>query len=126
MYVVKLMQFALDLPGKTNDLRRFARKEVRYPATVEAQHKLANAVVTNISEVGCQLRLVTPFPFSHYLSLTLYPKDGTAKWHIPQAEIRWAEKERAGLEFLSLSQEDKVTLESLCSRHVAFPEVTDR
>jgi hypothetical protein len=94
---------------------------VRLPATVAAQHKLANAVVTNISEAGCELQLVTPFDFSHYLTLKIYPQDGTAKWQIPHAEIIWIQNEWAGLEFICLSQADKATLQRLCSGFVAFP-----
>ena len=121
MDVAKLMPFPHDRSGRANDLRRFARRAVRLPATVEAQHRLAHAVVTNISEAGCELRLVTPLPLSHYLSLKIYPQDGTAKWQIPQAEIRWAEREWAGLKFRSLSQADKAMLQRLCSGYVTFP-----
>jgi hypothetical protein len=94
---------------------------VRLPATVAAQHKLANAVVTNISEAGCELRLVTPFDFSHYLTLKIYPQAGTPKWQIPHAEIIWIQHEWADLKFIGLSQADKATLQRLCGGFVAFP-----
>ena len=110
-----------DFPVKVSDLRRCVRKVVRIPTTVANKGGLTNCVVTNISESGCELQLVTSFLPSHYLTLKIYPQDGTAAWQITLAEIRWVEKEWAGVKFVSLSQVDKAILQRLCSGQVAFP-----
>jgi hypothetical protein len=78
-------------------------------------------VVTNISEGGCELRDVScdwsPIPFfpNQYLTLRLYPLSEPAAMRITLAEVRWVKGELAGVEFVCLSQEDKVTLQRLCS-----------
>lgn len=116
-----------DCPVKVVDLRRRARRVVRIPTTVADQSRFASGVVTNISEGGCELREVScdwsPFPFfpSQYLTLRLYPLDRTAAVQIALAEIRWVEREWAGVEFVSLSQEDQAKLQRLCNKPVAPP-----
>ena len=116
-----------DCPVKVVDLRRRARREVRIYTTIVDQSRFATGVVTNISEGGCELREVScdwsPPPFfpSQYLTMKLYPLDGTAVLQIALAEIRWVERELAGVEFVSLSQEDQAKLQRLCSKPVAPP-----
>ena len=105
---------------KVIDPRRCARKEVCIPTTVADQRRFANGVVTNISEAGCELRLDTSFLPSHNVTLKLYPHDGIAAVQITLAEIRWVDREWAGVEFVSLSQEDKANLQRLCSESVAL------
>ena len=59
MNVAKLFSPKHDCPVKVIDPRRCARKVVRFSTTVTAKSGLADGVVTNISEAGCDLRLVT-------------------------------------------------------------------
>ena len=98
-----------------SDLRQFARRVVRIPTTVADKSGLANGVVTNISDSGCELQLVTSFLPSQYLTLKIYPQDGTTAWQVTLAKIKWIKRELIGLEFVSLSQVDKATLQRLCS-----------
>ncbi|MEP6959077.1 MAG: PilZ domain-containing protein [Nitrospirota bacterium] len=95
--------------------RRCARRVVRIPTTVANKSGLTRCVVTNISEAGCELQLVTPFVFSHYLTLKIYPQDGATPLLITLGENRWVEKEWAGVKFVNLSQADKAKLTRLCS-----------
>ena len=110
-----------DIPVKVRDLRRCARRVVRIPTTVANKGGLTNCVVTNISESGCALQQVTPLFASRYLTMKLYPHEGTAAWQITLAEIRWVENEWAGVKFVSLSQKDKPILQRLCGGPVALP-----
>ena len=103
-----------DCPGQMCDLRRRVRRVVWMPATVTGQTGSAHGVVTNISESGCQLRLVTSFRSSHHLTLTINPQDGIAALLITVAGNRWVENELIGIEFLSLSKKDKAKLLQLC------------
>ena len=84
------------------------------PATVTDQTGIAHGIVTNISESGCQLRLVTPFRPSHHLTLTINPQDGIAALEIALAGNRWIQNELIGVEFLTLSKKDKAKLQQLC------------
>ena len=109
-----------DGPAKMTDFRRCVRRVVRILTTVADQSRFATGVVTNISEGGCELRDVScdwsPIPFfpNQYLTLRLYPLGGPAALRITLAEIRWVKGELAGVEFVSLPQEDKANLQRLC------------
>ncbi len=125
MGVARLLLPQQDCHEKMIDLRRCARKVVRIPTTVADESRFSTGVVTNISEGGCELRDVScdwsPLPFfpSQYLTLRLYPLDGPSALQITLAEIRWVERELAGVEFVNLSQEDKAKLQRLCSKQGA-------
>jgi len=109
-----------DCPAKMTDFRRCVRRVVRILTTVADQSRFATGVVTNISEGGCELRDVScdwsPIPFfpNQYLTLRLYPLGGPSALRITLAEIRWVKGELAGVEFVSLPQEDKANLQRLC------------
>ena len=128
MNIAKLFSRKHDCPVKVIDPRRSARKVVRFSTTVAAKSGLADGVVTNISETGCDLRLVTSsFPrqslslklrSQEALALTIYPYDGTAAFQITLAVIRWVRRKWAGVEFVKLSQEAKEKLQQLCRGHV--------
>ena len=130
MDVATLFSPQHDCPVKVIDPRRCARRVVRFSTTVTAKSRLADGVVTNISEAGCDLRLVTSFFPSQYLTLklfphdglvlTIFPHDGTAALQITLAVIRWVRKKWAGVEFVSLSQEAKAKLEWLCHEQVVL------
>ena len=103
-----------DIREELNELRRRTRRAVCMLVTVEGNSGLAQGVVTNISESGCRLRLVTPFRVGHHLALTINPQDETNGLRITLAGNRWIEDEFIGVEFLSLSQKDKAKLRQLC------------
>ena len=128
MNIAKLFSRKHDCPVKVIDPRRCARRMVRFSTTVAAKSGLADGVVTNISETGCNLRLVTSsFPRQSLslklrsqdaLALTIYPYDGTAAFQITLAVIRWVRRKWAGVEFVKLTQEAKEKLQQLCREQV--------
>jgi hypothetical protein len=130
MNIAKLFSRKHDCPVKVIDPRRCARRVVRFSTTVSAKSGLADGVVTNISESGCDLRLVTSsFPKQYLalklysrdaLALTIYPHDGTAVLQITLAVIRWVKRKWVGVEFVSLSQEAKAKLQRLCQQQVVL------
>ena len=130
MNIAKLFSLKHDCPVKVIDPRRCVRRMVRFSTTVAAKRGLAEGVVTNISESGCDLRLATTsFPKQYLalklylrdaLELTIYPHDGTAALKIPLAVIRWVRRKWAGVEFVKLSQEAKAKLQQLCREQVVL------
>ena len=102
-----------DFIGQVSDLRRRVRKVVWMPATVASHNGTGHGVVTNISESGCQLQLVTSFRPSHHLTLTI-TQDGHTALLITLAGNRWINQELMGVEFLSLSKKDRAKLQQLC------------
>ncbi|HKQ34997.1 MAG TPA: PilZ domain-containing protein [Nitrospiraceae bacterium] len=130
MNVAKLFSPKHNSPVKVIDPRRNPRRAVRFSATVAAKNGLADGVVTNISETGCDLRLVTSSFLKRYLSLklfsrdglalTIYPYDGTPAFKITLAVIRWAKRKWVGVEFVKLSQEAREKLQQLCQQQVVL------
>jgi hypothetical protein len=128
MDVAELFSPKHDCPVKVIDPRRSARRPVRFSATVAAKSGLADGVVTNISETGCDLQLVTSSFPKRYLSLklftrdaltlTIYPYDGTPALKITLVVIRWVKRKWAGVEFVKLSQEAREKLQQLCREQV--------
>ena len=128
MNVAKFFSPKHDCPVKVIDPRRKARRAVRFSATVAAKSGLADGVETNISEAGCDLRLVTSSFLKRYLSLklfsrdglalTIYPYDGTPALKITLVAIRWFKRKWAGVEFVKLSQEAREKLQQLCREQV--------
>lgn len=119
MDVAKLFRPNKDWPVKVIDPRRCDRRVAHIPAAVTDKRGFATCVVTNISEAGCELRLGTLFLLTHFLTLTLYPHHETVALQIPLAKIRWIERGWAGVEFVSLSEEDQANLQRLCREPVA-------
>jgi hypothetical protein len=109
-----------DYPIKVVERRRNPRRLMHIPSTVADKHGLTNGVVTNISEAGCRLKLVISSVPSRYLTLKLYPQNGSPTLLITMAEIKWVEKEWVGLGFVYLSQEDQTKLQRLCREHVTL------
>ena len=109
-----------DCPVKVIDPRRCARRVVRIPAAIADKLGCAASAVTNISEAGCELRLSTFFFLTHFLTLTLYPHNETVALQIALAKIRWVERDCAGVEFVSLSEENQANLQRFCRVPVAL------
>jgi PilZ domain-containing protein len=118
MDVAKRFRPNNDCPVKVIDPRQCARRVVRISAAVADKLGFATCVVTNISEAGCELQLGTLFLLTHYLTLTLYPHHATVALQIALAKIRWIERGWAGVEFVTLSEQDRGNLQRLCREPV--------
>jgi hypothetical protein len=102
-------------------LRRQARKAVRLRVIVAREGGLSTGLISNISERGCELRLREPFLSSPYLTLKVYPEDGTASLQITLAKVKWVGDHRVGAEFLSVAVEHQLRLRRLCEDQVELP-----
>jgi PilZ domain-containing protein len=80
--------------------RRDVRKVVELRMIVVDHVGLASGEMTNISPGGCGLRLTKRLRCGQYITLMVYPNDGTAAVHIDLAKVKWVEAESAGVEFL--------------------------
>jgi hypothetical protein len=100
--------------------RRDVRKVVELRVIVVDNGGLASGEVTNISPGGCGLRLTKRRRRGQYITLLVYPNDGTAPVHIDLAKVKWVEAEWAGVEFLCLSPQNH-ELHRLCGDQVELP-----
>lgn len=97
------------------DSRIGARTVIRLRTIVADKAGLATAHVTNISNRGCGLQLARPLIHRQYLTLKVYSDEGTAVAQIDLARVTWTEENVAGIEFLSLTQENQARLSRLCN-----------
>ena len=107
-----------DLPAqycqvREMDQRMDARMVVAFNTVVADKVGLARGQVTNISRSGCALGLTKLLRRNQYITLKVYLDDGPAI-QIDLGKVRWVEEERAGIEFLCLSQQHELGLYRLC------------
>jgi PilZ domain-containing protein len=100
--------------------RRDVRKVVELRMVVVDNVGLASGEVTNISPGGCGLRLMKRLRCGQYITLMVYPNDGTAAVHIDLAKVKWVEAESAGVEFLCVCPQNH-ELHRLCGDQVELP-----
>ena len=102
------------------NLRRYVREVVNLRMIAADKAGLANGQVIDMTTRGCGLRLTKPLKRGQYLTLKLYPDDGTASVICDLAKVQWGEKDRAGVAFLSMSLANELRLHRLCNNRLAF------
>ena len=100
--------------------RMEARKVVSVNTIVADKVGLARGQVRNISRRGCELCLTKTLRRDQYITLKVYLDEGPAM-QIDLGKVRWVEEERAGVEFLRLSQQHMLGLSRLCVEQVKLP-----
>jgi hypothetical protein len=99
------------------------RKVASFNTIVADKVGLARGHVTNISRRGCELCLTKLLRRDQYITLKVYLDEGPAM-QIDLGKVRWVEEERAGVEFLRLSQQHTLGLSRLCAEQVKLPMET--
>src|SRR5690242_5778657 len=94
--------------------REELRRAVCLRTIVADKTGLATAQMTDLSEGGCRLYLFRAFNPRQYLTLKVYPADGTAALQIDLAKVTWTGHQMAGVKFLSLSPQNMIRLARLC------------
>ena len=107
-------------PVREMDQRMDARKVVSFNTVVADKVGLARGQVTNISSSGCALGLTKLLRRDQYITLKVYLDDGPAI-QIDLGKVRWVEEERAGVEFLCVSQQHTRGLYRLCVEQGELP-----
>jgi hypothetical protein len=102
------------------DRRMDVRKVASFNTIVADKVGLARGQVTNISRSGCELCLTRLLRCGQNLTLKVYRDDGPAI-QIDLGKVRWVEEERAGVEFLCLSQQHTLGLSRLCAEQIKLP-----
>lgn len=102
------------------NLRRYVREVVNLRMIAADKAGLASGQVIDMTTRGCGLRLTKPLKRGQYLTLKLYPDDGTASVICDLAQVQWGEKDRAGVAFLSMSLANEFRLHRLSNNRLAF------
>ena len=102
------------------DLRRYVREAVHLRIILADTGGLANGQVIDLTTRGCGLRLILPLVCGQYLTLKLYPGDGTSAVICDLVQVQWVKEGRAGFVFLSMSLENELRLHRLCDEYFRF------
>lgn len=106
------------------DPRRSVREAVTLRMMVADRAGVASGQVIDITTRGCGLRLTKhltkPLRRGQYLTLKVYPNNGTVSVLSGLVKVQWVEEERAGVAFLSLSLENELRLHQLCDDRLVF------
>jgi hypothetical protein len=103
-----------------SDRRQSVRAMVDFHMIAADKAGLASGQVIDIMKRGCGLRLTKPLKRGQYLTLKVYPNDGTASVQCDLVKVQWVEAERAGVTFLSMTRENELRLHRLCSKRLGF------
>jgi hypothetical protein len=102
--------------------RRSVRAVVDFRMIVADKTGLASGQMIDMTTRGCGLRLTKPLKPGQYLTLMVYPGVGPAAVPCDVGRVQWVEGDRAGLAFLSLSQENERRLRQLCGDRLGFED----
>jgi len=97
---------------------RYTRKVLGLRTIIAVKEGLGSGKTINISSTGCRLHLRKPLRRGQYLTLKLYPDDGSATVQIDLAKVTWVEEDSAGIAFLSLSEPQRKRLDRLCGDRI--------
>jgi hypothetical protein len=109
-----------DRQEQRKDPRRSVREDVGLRMIVVDKAGLASGHVIDMTAKGCGLRLSKPLTRGQYLTLKMYPNDGTASVQCDVAQVQWVEEGRAGVAFLWMLQGNDHRLRRLCSNRLVF------
>jgi hypothetical protein len=96
------------------DRRQSVREVANLRMIVADKAGLASGQVIEMTTRGCGLRLTKPLTRGQYLTLKVYPNNGTNSVQCDLVKVQWAEAGRAGVVFLWMSSENKRRLHQLC------------
>ena len=97
------------------NLRRYVREMVNLRMIVADKAGLASGEVIDVTMRGCGLRLTKRLRRGQYLTLMVYPNDGTASVLCDLVKVQWVKEDRAGVAFLRMSLENELRLRRLCN-----------
>ena len=97
------------------NLRRYVREVVNLRMIAADKAGPASGQVIDITTRGCGLRLTKRLRRGQYLTLTVFPDNGTAVVLCDLVKVQWVEEDRAGVAFLRMSLENELRLRQLCN-----------
>jgi hypothetical protein len=114
-----LMLSEQDHDEQRRNLRLYVREMVNFRMIAADKAGLASGQIIDLSIRGCGLRLTKPLTRGQYLTLKVYPNDGTTSIQCDVVKVQWVEENRAGVAFLRMSLENERRLRRLCGDQLA-------
>ncbi len=100
--------------GRT-ERRRAARFPVQSTLDFLGPHAAGDGTVSDLSVGGCQVDTKASVYIGMYLPLRVYLPGQETSLNVDQAVVRWAKKEKYGLEFMSMWPEEEERLRDAVS-----------
>jgi|GEM_PF-2207272 len=102
------------------DSRHYGREVVNLRMLVADKEDQTIGLVIDLTTRGCGLRITTPLRRGQYLTLKLYPDDGTDALICDLVKVQWVDDERAGVAFLCMSLANELRLHQFCAHQLAL------
>ena len=103
---------------KTDDAgeqRRGQRVPVYVPVMFEGEGRTGQGSTVNVSTWGCAVESQVPMPPGLYVGVSFSLPDHRAPLQVELAAVRWSRRNLFGMEFLSISKENRNRLEEFLS-----------
>jgi hypothetical protein len=98
-----------------------ARVVVQGKAVVAGERCFCEGRVVNMSLPGCLIEGVHGLRVGEYVELRLFLPDQSAPMKVALAAVRWANRARAGIEFIRSSPEDQQRLSKFVQKSAPSP-----
>ncbi|HEX3204479.1 MAG TPA: PilZ domain-containing protein [Nitrospiraceae bacterium] len=91
--------------------RRGHRIPVYVPVLFEGEGRTGQGSTFNVSTWGCAVESHVPMPTGLYVGVSFSLPDHRAPLQVELAAVRWSRRNQFGMEFLSISKENRNRLE---------------
>ena len=92
--------------------RGLYRLPLTYPVMYCVRSTVGEGKISNISAVGCTIETDEPLPEDQCIALRLLLPDKSDSLPIDEAQVRWVQGTRAGVEFIHIAREANLRLHS--------------
>ncbi len=107
------LRWGIRYDREPEDRRQYARRPVRFPATLASQFGGHEGRVTELSIGGCSIAVFAPYGVGDVLSIRLNALDDTPPIEVDKAVVRTVSEGRLGVEFLTLRDHEGARLREL-------------
>ena len=107
------MRWGIRYNREPGDRRQYARRPVRFPATLASRFGEHEGRATELSLSGCSIAVFAPYGAGDELSIRLNVLDDKPPIEVDKAVVRTVSEGQLGMEFLALRDPEEARLREL-------------
>ena len=107
------MRWGIRYDREPGDRRQYARRPVRFPATLASRFGEHEGRATELSLSGCSIAVFAPYGAGDELSIRLNVLDDKPPIEVDKAVVRTVSEGQLGMEFLALRDPEEARLREL-------------
>ena len=107
------MRWGIRYDREPGDRRQYARRPVRFPATLASRFGEHEGRATDLSLSGCSIAVFAPYGAGDELSIRLNVLDDKPPIEVDKAVVRTVSEGQLGMEFLALRDPEEARLREL-------------